>query len=403
MIAAALAPLRALWGRSRRRCAQALEVAAPALACAWRARRERQRRKLELARLRATYEEGVRQGGLRRGIVPRAVHHELTSRCNLSCGMCYQTDWRAASPRLELDVEALHEIHARLLPRRAVLVGSEVLLHPRFFEIADELASSGCELHLLTNGTLIDEARAPRLLALRSLRAVILSIDGPREVHDAIRGGKAAFDRAIRGVELLRKQVELALHCVLQPANLASAHEVLDIAHAHGVRSVHYGFLYAYTAAEVEATHALLERELGWKRDEVELAITTGDGLGFGVAELRACIERIEARARELGLHASFTPPEFREHLEAYVDGTLHVGRRLACRDLLEPDDLRIDPRGKLVPCAVIKKDLGDARSCDPAQLANSAERRAFAKLVHEQNLLPICRRCCRATVLPER
>jgi MoaA/NifB/PqqE/SkfB family radical SAM enzyme len=388
--------------RSRRVLAFALGAAAPRLASAWRSRRERERRRKELARLRAAYALAQQGGGLRADIAPRAVHHELTSRCNLSCGMCYQADWRAASPRLELDVAALREIHARLAPRRAVLVGSEVMLHPRFFEIAEELARDGCELHLLTNGTLIDEVRAPRLLALDALRAVILSIDGPRAVHDAIRGGKDAFDRAIRGVELLRGRIELALHCVLQRANLATAHEVLDIAHAHGVRSVHYGFLYAYTAAEIEETHALLERELGWKRDEVELAITTGDGLGFDAAELRACIERIEARARALGLSASFTPPEFREHLEAYVEGTLHVGRRLACRDLLEPDDLRIDPRGKLVPCAVIKKDLGDARSCDPAQLANGPERRAFAKLVHEQNLLPICRRCCRATVLSE-
>lgn len=353
-----------------------------------------------MARAYARAEAG---GGLETGIDVRAVHHELTSRCNLSCGMCYQADWRAEAPRLELDVEHLRAIHARLHPRRAVLVGSEVMLHKHFFEIAEELSRDGCELHVVTNGTLVDEARAERLLALRALRAVIVSIDGPREIHDAIRGGKDAFARVERALRLLRGRTELGIHCVLQPANLARAHEVLDIARAHGVPAVTYGFLYAYTRAEIEETHAILERELGWRRDQVELAVAEGDGLGFRADELGAAIARIEARAQELGMRASFAPPEFREHLAAYVEGTLHEGRRLACRDLLEPADLRIDPRGKLVPCAVIKKDLGDAATADPQALANGAERRAFARLVHGRNLLPVCRRCCRATVLPER
>jgi sulfatase maturation enzyme AslB (radical SAM superfamily) len=274
------------------------------------------------------------------------------------------------------------------------------MLHPRFFEIAEDLARDGCELHLITNGTLLDEERAPRLLALQSLRSVIVSIDGPEVVHDAIRGGRAAFARTIRALSLLRGRVECAVHCVLQAANLSTAHEVLDIAHAQGVSSVHYGFLYAYTQTEIDETHAILERELGWQRSEVELAVTAGDGVGFDAPALRACIERIEARARQLGMHPSFAPAEFREHIEAYVDGTLHEKHRMACRDLLDPSDLRIDPRGKLVPCAVIKKDLGDPALEDPMHLANHDERRAFAKLVQDRNLLPICRRCCRATLL---
>src|SRR5688572_18540839 len=103
MSAAVPSSLRALWSASRRGLARTVGRLSPGLASAWSARRASRRRATELDSLARRYDEARARGGLPAAGAPWSVHHELTSRCNLACGMCYQSDWRAASPRLELD------------------------------------------------------------------------------------------------------------------------------------------------------------------------------------------------------------------------------------------------------------------------------------------------------------
>ena len=70
---------------------------------------------------------------------------------------------------------------------------------PDFFELMDYCLARGIGVKFSTNGTLIDDEWASFLAANDFL--VGISIDGPREVHDAYRvdkGGKPTFDRVIR-------------------------------------------------------------------------------------------------------------------------------------------------------------------------------------------------------------
>ena len=59
---------------------------------------------------------------------------------------------------------------------------------------------------LQTNGTLLDDEWGAFLAEHHFL--VGISIDGPREIHDAYRvdkGGKPTFDRVMRGLDVLRR------------------------------------------------------------------------------------------------------------------------------------------------------------------------------------------------------
>ncbi|MCB9883617.1 MAG: radical SAM protein [Planctomycetes bacterium] len=329
-----------------------------------------------------------------------AVHHELTLRCNLHCDFCYQNDVRAEHEPREATLDELIALHDHVRPRRAVFVGSEVMLHPHFLDLLEALDRVGTELHVITNGTLLKEREAERLVALSNLASVILSIDGPPDVHDRLRGSTGTHAKTLRAALLLRGRVDLGLHCVLQAGNLSCAEAVLDLASELGIPSVHYGFLYAYGREEIEATYALLESRLGWSRDQVSLVVSERDDLGFDAAALDDCVRRLVAHGRAIGIAPVFAPPEFVEHLRAYVEGTLHETHRLVCRDRLHPEDLRLDPLGVIHPCAVIHKRLGSALEDDPRAVVDGDEARRFAELLETENLLPICRRCCRVAIL---
>ena len=142
--------------------------------------------------------------------------------CNLDCTYCFflskemlypGSRFRMADDLLELYLRQLIEAHARSPEVVVAWQGGEpTMMGLDFFERSVEIARSLVEpgQHLLytiqTNGTLIDDAWAAFFKEHGFL--VGLSIDGPRQIHDAYRvdkGGKGSFDRVMAGLEVLRR------------------------------------------------------------------------------------------------------------------------------------------------------------------------------------------------------
>jgi SynChlorMet cassette radical SAM/SPASM protein ScmE len=92
--------------------------------------------------------------------------------------------------------------------RRVTLAGGEPFVRADLFDIIDGIVDNKMRYRLLTNGTLITEKVIAAFSAgKRSLRmdSVQVSIDGScAEIHDKSRP-PASFDRAIRGLRLLKE------------------------------------------------------------------------------------------------------------------------------------------------------------------------------------------------------
>jgi uncharacterized protein len=142
--------------------------------------------------------------------------------CNLDCAYCYylsKHDLPGGPGRGAMDDEVLERYIASYI---ASVTANEVVFtwqggEPTlrglgFFEKVVALqrkhAKPGqrIENDLQTNGTLLDDAWAKFLKAHRFL--VGLSIDGPQDVHDALRvtkGGKPTFDAVMAAAQLLKR------------------------------------------------------------------------------------------------------------------------------------------------------------------------------------------------------
>jgi len=140
----------------------------------------------------------------------RSVWFQVTGTlCNLTCRHCFN----ASGPRapwlapLEADVVRRGIAEAMALGARELyFTGGEPLLHPDIVALLGE-ALAVAPATVLTNGTLIDDALADRLVALAggspySLE-IRVSLDAATpEAHDAIRG-RGAFERALAAVRRL--------------------------------------------------------------------------------------------------------------------------------------------------------------------------------------------------------
>ena len=84
---------------------------------------------------------------------------------------------------------------------RIYLTGGEPTLYPHFAALLTEAKRRGFVVHLQTNGTLLD--RVADSLVAQNVEMVTVSMDGPLEVHDAIRGQEGAFRKTCAGIKVL--------------------------------------------------------------------------------------------------------------------------------------------------------------------------------------------------------
>ena len=139
---------------------------------------------------------------------PRAFDVSLTGRCNLRCGYCFYADEMVGRRDLPAErwLDFFRELDG-LAVRTLTLSGGELFLRPDLRELLDAFVAARMRYSILTNGTLVTEETVALLQKGRRrmrLDSIQVSIDGSRaEIHDASRG-KGSFEKAIRGLRLLK-------------------------------------------------------------------------------------------------------------------------------------------------------------------------------------------------------
>jgi radical SAM protein with 4Fe4S-binding SPASM domain len=129
---------------------------------------------------------------------------ELTLMCDQPCQHCGS---RAGAARdEELDTEEILEVAkslARLGCREVALIGGEAYLRKDLPIIIRALADAGIRVVMQTGGRAIHMERAT-MLRDAGLSCLGVSIDGPREVHDRLRGNVGSYDAAIGALQAAR-------------------------------------------------------------------------------------------------------------------------------------------------------------------------------------------------------
>ncbi|MCW4031185.1 MAG: radical SAM protein, partial [Candidatus Bathyarchaeota archaeon] len=149
---------------------------------------------------------------------PLFVSYNVTGRCNMKCVFC---DWWKTDI-LELPTKkaltAIDMVCSLGVPFFD-LSGGEPLLRKDLILLAKRAASHGCLVSMNTNGTLLNIGNVRKVAEVFDF--VIVSLDGPKEVHDKIRGVPGTYDKAVEGIRLLRAHdVGVGVNSVATPWNI---------------------------------------------------------------------------------------------------------------------------------------------------------------------------------------
>jgi AdoMet-dependent heme synthase len=164
---------------------------------------------------------------------PRLVAWEVTRNCNLNCVHCRASASRGPYEG-ELDtakcLRVLDQIEQVGKPI-VILTGGEPLLREDVFELARYGTDKGLRMVMATNGTLITEEVTKRMRS-SGIQRVSISLDGATaEQHDRFRKVPGAFDGALEGIELLKKDhLEFQVNTTITRHNVDQAEETLQLA-----------------------------------------------------------------------------------------------------------------------------------------------------------------------------
>jgi Fe-coproporphyrin III synthase len=301
--------------------------------------------------------------------------------CNCRCLMC--DIWkRPAGKEIDLaDLVRLRESITALHVREIVLTGGEPLLHSSFDSLCEFLKSCRVRLTLLTTGLLLERRAA---VVARWVDEIIISLDGPKGIHDEIRRVRHAFDlirRGVSAIHALSPKLPIRARSTVQRANFGCLRQTVAAAQSLGFDSI------SFLAADLSST--AFNRELVWPMErQNQVALTRSEvetleiEMGLLIAEYRHAIDskyisespaklrRIVRRFRE---HLGDLPPESPACNAPWVSAVIEVD-------------------GSVRPCFFHAK-VGNTALNTLEDAINSDEALEFRRKLNVATN-PTCRRC---------
>ena len=245
---------------------------------------------------------------------PRLIAWELTNACNLACIHCRASAIKEPDPD-ELSIAEARHFLDELVEYKPIIIltGGEPLLRADVFDIANYATGHGLRVVLATNGTLLTHEIVRKLKEV-GIQRVSISIDGAgKNTHDVFRGEPGAFDAALGGIDILKKEgLSFQINTTITKRNLDEIPRIHELAIELGA-SAHHIFLLVPTGRgeEIESEEIPkeeYERVLNWfydksKESRIQLKATCAPHY-FRIMRQRAKAEGIRITPETHGLEA---------------------------------------------------------------------------------------------------
>jgi radical SAM protein with 4Fe4S-binding SPASM domain len=269
-------------------------------------------------------------------------------------------------------------------------------MYPDIMEVLGNIKSHKHSCALITNGTLI-EKHAAELVGM-GLDCIMISLDGPREVHDEIRGVAGTFDRMRAGIRAILDERErrdkatpiLVLLMTITTSNSTNIVETLRVAEGLGADFAGVYFSW-FTDEHIGRVHTqFMERHF-------DVTPTAWQGYISDATDMdvEGLIEEIRRLKRsDLRLPYLFVPHLSEDQIRRYFR---EPGCTFGYTRCYSPwYVVEIGPNGDVATCRDYPDYVcGNIREEPLPDIFNGERYQRFRRVLKEKKLLPICGRCC--------
>lgn len=326
--------------------------------------------------------------------------------CNLHCKMCdvgtntldtnFAQNLIGTHP-LNMPLELIKEIidqTAHYYPTAKLgYAFTEPLVYPHL-EASLQYAKSKKIKTAITTNALTLKQNAKKLVD-GGLNELFISLDGPEEIHNQIRGHQKSFQKAIEGIEAiwqLNPKQEISIFCVITEWNIGHLKAFADFFKNYPLKKL--GFMHTnFTPQSVADNHNLI-----WGNSYSATASNVEE-ITIDKYDLELLWKEIQdIKKDDYPFQVSFSPEiKTKEKLfEFYLQPEKIIGK--ICNDVFS--NIMIKSDGSVIPahgrCYNLK--LGNIYNESLKQIWNANVLKQFrSDLIQNGGLLPACSRCCSA------
>lgn len=177
--------------------------------------------------------------------IPSLISWNLTKKCNLRCPHCYMEAGKKDEDELSSAecfslIDELKEMGTEML----ILTGGEPLLRRDIYDIASYASEKGIWVVMGTNGVLVNEKVAKKMVDC-GIKGVGISIDSlDPEKHNNFRGSPTAWQHSVKALDICREQgLEVLVQTTVMEMNYEEIPKMIDFAREKGAWSFNLYFL----------------------------------------------------------------------------------------------------------------------------------------------------------------
>lgn len=296
---------------------------------------------------------------------PSLISWNLTQRCNLRCPHCYMSAGKKAVDELSTEecLALLGEMQG-LGTEMVILTGGEPLLRKDIYELASATSERGMWVVMGTNGVLLTDAVAQKMIEC-GVKGVAISIDSvDPERHNSFRGGPNAWEHSVRGLEVAKANgLEVLVQTTVMDMNRHEIPQLIEFAREKGAWSFNLYFL-------VQTGRGLQMNDLGTEATEEMLG---------ELVEVQESYKPMLVRSK--------CAPQFKRIAYQRGKAGLESGGCMAGTEYC-----RITPEGDVTPCPYMTVSAGNVREQSFTDIWRSSS--VFENLRDPERLTGRCGAC---------
>ncbi len=342
-----------------------------------------------------------------RSAPPETISFFLTFLCNLRCEMCGQwgekgvyKEYGKEQLKQRLDKETIHRIldDAKSYSPTITLFGGEPMMYPGWTEIVKASVERGLRCNMVTNGVYLTKY-AEELVEM-GMDEIIFSLDGPRELHDKIRGIPGTFDKAMEGLYKLkelkkktgRTKPAVTVNTTINEDNYEDLGKIFDIAEEIG-------------ASHLTLHHLLFLGKESCDRNDKFFRDTFGtpspDWYGFvhdtlpaiDTEKLLHTMEEVHKRESEMtfNFYPNYTPDEIRRYYGEWEFESDSYSNRCLSPWMVA----YIFPDGSVKPYHTMDFTAGNVLHDSFNTIWNNEKYRKFRRVLKARRKFDVCSKGC--------
>jgi MoaA/NifB/PqqE/SkfB family radical SAM enzyme len=275
------------------------------------------------------------------------------------------------------------------------IFGGEPLLRKEFFTVVDYISNQkGLFRETVTNGTALTHRICSNIID-SGLNKIWISIDGPEEVHERLRGVPGSFARTYQGLkDLCEEKRSRGSKILIDLAFTASAEnyrylpKVIELVKDLDLYEINVRHMGVFLPEDIQNLNTVIGQKIGKTVEPGSICFSAGEGILLTIEqakELKEILLEARRRCKENGIPLHVEPAlldTFDWKKGKKVDSCLHLWTQI-----------NISPAGDVIPCLWYDLfPMGNIRNSCLKEIWNNGNYRHLRKNFSH---LTACSKCC--------